>query len=249
MGILVSWKNSLNLLKPNNAYLLFLVSLKAAFDGLRLISPFLLGALIARFAHLLYDSFIDFGYVSLETLAEASVRYPFSRSPLYAYIYLFLVAITVHPSVRKKTANSIFSADNLKLYFVFLGITGITEIVLIFIKPDLFYQSLVYSFGILLFIFSFLDAAGSFLNRLMLSLKRTAKVVYYNIPVWIILLIFAYFIRSGIRMFQCFLLNNVSEIAGSLFGIGMYIIGAAVLVAIINTVYIKRVYDEKELYI
>ena len=253
MALLVHWKNSLNLLKPNNAYLLFLVSLKAAINGLRLLFPFIVGWLIGFFV-----SIVFLGYAPINALTEVMSG--------FGFLYMMSLCFAIHPSVKRKTINSFFSFDFIKLYiFILVGSA------LVFIPLSLFVLFL-YSFcgrmernaaivadlvlGFiwnLLFIsnliFLVLDAEGGFWSRTVLALKRMAKVICYNAPVWIILLIFTWIIKLGTLLLQNFLLNTISEFASVLFGIGMYIVCVPVLIAIINTIYIKRVYDEKELYV
>ncbi len=247
MGILVSWKNSLNLLKPNNAYLLFLVSLKAAFDGLCLLFPLIIiiGWFIVIILVFFVKGFIFFDYDH------------------YSLLFLLLISLAVHPSVTRKTINSFFSFNSIKLYCAAMIMYMLFPVSILclrsFMVPalllkdsvarDFMQQSLIAFFLLVLFAFSFLDADGNFWSRTALALKRTAKVIFYNAPVWIILFIFAYFIKFGILLLRYFLLNFVSQLVGSLFGIGMYMVSISVLVAIINTIYIKRAYNEKELYI
>ncbi len=296
MFLLVSWKNSLNLLiKPNNAYLLFLVSLKAAFDGLRLLLPLIIGWFIGIVLVFFVKEFIFFEYFSGKSWGTSPHFYSFDYDH-YTLLFLLLISLAVHPSVTKKRINSFFSFNSIKLYFAAMVMymllislavppSVIRKTIFSFESIKLYYaamimytlfpvsilclgsfmvpalllkdsvardfmqQSLITYFLLALFAFSFLDADGNFWSRTALALKRTAKIIFYNAPVWIILFIFAYFIKFCILLLRYFLLNSVSEVIGVLFGIGMYMVSISVLVAIINTVYIKRVYGEKELYI
>lgn len=266
MALLVSWKNSLNVLKPNNAYLLFLVSIKAAFDGLRLIFPLIVGWIIGGLLVFLFKNFVFFGYVSRDAWAKVPFLY-ISQCNYHIFLFLILVSFAIHPSAKRKTISSVLSFDFLKVYFVSLGFFVLFELFVWFfcsyvfsgfydssvlLESDFVNQLLIVYFFMPILFFSLLDAgAGNnhLFKRTVLALKRTAKVVFYNAPLWIVLGIFAYLIKLVIFASQCFLLNSISEAVSVLFGIGMYIVCIPVLIAIINTIYIKRVYDEKELYV
>ncbi len=270
MFLLVSWKNSLNLLiKPNNAYLLFLVSFKAAIEALRLILPFIVSWFIVFFIAMVF-----LGYTSIAVLADPPL--------LFGWLYLLSLCFAVHPSLKRKTMNSFFSFYFMKLYFFSLILIFLFSAIILVMS--LFF-SLVFNFLFLrfllgwtkcdalivgdsigqfigsclllilgefyrIFIFSLLDADGNWLGSIALALKRTAKVVFYNAPIWIILFIFAYFISSAISLFQHYLLTTVSETVSALFSICIRdMVYLPICVAVNNTIYVKRVYDEKELYV
>jgi len=233
MTLVQSWIDSLTLLKPKNAQLFIMVTIKSIIEAYKTLAYYFFVLVLM----------LGVWIVSLFDIQESSSG--IVALSLYYQLLLFATCAATRPSIMKKD-RAYFKSQNYVLIYV--------AIILFFI-PKLFWPTAHSPFYIFLILF-FLDSAKGPKNFLF-SAWNALKMILYNLPLLAIVGCFFYLI--GRLFFKLMLIVIASVVSDEVMlpeslwaGLLLYNILAALLVPIgvctYANIYIKKLHDQFDLY-
>ena len=234
MHILQSWQESLSLFKPSNFKLFLLVSIRAF--GLALKTLFLYWGWLILF-------FWTYDYVIPESISQQLNIDSVLRS-----ILLFLFICCLRPTTPLKNAEY-FAKMFGKFWYVILIIIGLYWLDSKLPDLNIIVDSSVYlcfSLVLTLFLLFMVDSDGS-IKSVLLSLYRSVKMLVYNLP-WFLIIALVFTILEilelGISMYVAQFSDSLAVIVHNLLQGVFY----GFHITLLANFYIKRLYDQIELY-
>ena len=231
MNIMVSWKDSLKLLKPENLKPFLLVTLKTTVDTYKFMNHplpvrgnwFMAAVLILLIS--LTNSIKLFNLFWLQGFLD---------DVLFFGMY-FIFCVGMRPSVDLKSWE--YFKFYLSQFWYLLALFLVLGLTNIFIIPFLF-------IGFIFFLFFALDTRGSF-SELIQAARNAGVMIVYNLPLMTVL----YLVISTMHIFVYYLVRLALSYWGGLtMVVILYLIFIPIAVAFISNIYIKRLHDQPELY-
>jgi len=230
MTLLQSWADSLTLLKPKNFQLFLMVTVKSIIEAYKIYVRYFWWALLLVTVGGLASCFLSFAQI-----------FPYRHISFYSSSFLceilFLAAcLSTRPSVLLKDGD----------YFIF----QLKKIILFWIFLPLFSWSSATYYGYIFAVLFFADSEGGCKNFL-LSLWNALKMVFFNVPLMVILGGFMYALGwfGGYYLHQLCLAYNIPIYPQ--YYLLFNAVGALLLpigVCFYTNIYIKRLHDQFDLY-
>lgn len=234
MHILQSWKESLTLFKPSNFKLFFLVSARSF--GLALKTFFVYWGWLILFFWM-YHFMIPHS-LSAQLNIEVIVR----------ALLLFLFICCLRPSASIKNMHYFIKMIR-KFWIVIVMTIGLYIIDSKLLAVNIIFDTsfyLFFSLLITLYLLFTLDSDGSIKN-LILSAYRSLKMLLYNLPWFLVIaLVFTLLeiLELGISMYIAHFSDSLAMILHNILQGMVY----GFHVALLANFYLKRLYDQIELY-
>ncbi|MCX5925170.1 MAG: hypothetical protein NT124_02645 [Candidatus Dependentiae bacterium] len=245
MGLLAAWKESLDILRPHNLKLFMLVTLNTFVQGCKVF----MRSVIWWFIPLIIAYNYFFNTVVRDLLYsvgdQAFINYVTIVLPMNGVF--FLSSLMIHPSVKRKTIGYFFSWRNLIIGLIYFIYTSFICYTLVFrgpFVPTLLHgiiAMIIWMIYSVLFLFFLLDSDIS-LAAIGQSMVRAAKMVLYNAPAFLlimILLLISFIALVSLLPYQLF--KEITPVPHCALFLG--------LISAINNIYIKKLHDNKNLYL
>ncbi len=231
MKLFQSWKESLNLLRPENLKPFLLVSVKTVLDVYRSINMpltsqgyWLLGT--AVFGLIIVTNMVKlFNLFWLDEIMLNSMR----------YFCVFIFTLALRPSIEQKSWSYFYSYVQRFWYtMIFMILFGLFYV---YVIPLSFIWTVF-------FLLAALDTHGSF-GELRVAFRTSFIMLLYNAPICIIL----YGLLSVINLVLYYLIGFALGFFGGLtLAALLYIIFVPIEIALITNLYIKFIHDHPSLY-
>ncbi len=226
MVLLHTWKNSLNVLIPRNLNLFLLITINTCIKACYV---------FIKSAWPLFIPFIFLWYVlvvyTFTFLGARSVTIVIS---IIHYLFFFLWCVATRPSVNRKTIGYFFSYFRRFWYLI----------PLIYIDSTFF--GIYGLFVSVIFTLFVLDSEGS-IRSFLYSLVRTAKMIFYNLPVFLIV---SFIISFSVKLLLGPVLNwmHLPDIFTGFFSLVVWSLVMSLYICFFSNIYIKKLHEQFDLY-
>lgn len=239
MHIMQSWKESIALLKPSNFKLFFLVSVKAC-----------MGAIITMIKYwwwLIFLYWSEWFFWSQDSFYGAGLAADAIKAIL---LILFLCSLRASAAIKD---YKYFGRMLLKVWYViplsvfFFWISSQIPVIPAEWESWFYFfwtGEVMYLF--ILFLLFILDSNGS-MQESRLSLSRAFKMLIFNLP-WLFIINLVFHTIEWIVFFVSFYLAQFSHVGATITSELLVGIFYSLELALIVNFYIKRLYDQIELY-
>lgn len=231
MSLIQSWKESLELLIPQNLKPFLLVTLKTVMDIYKSVNKPLTsrGNWIAAVILIML-----IGLTNIIKMFHLFWAQELLLNSVHHFLF-FIFLLAMRPSIDIK--DRIYFGHYLKQYWYFVLVSIAFGISHLYVIPFAFIIYMVF----LLFVF---DSYGS-KNELILALKNSVKMVVFNFPIFLILLAVLAIINIIVYYLVAFALGYFG---GLTLAVLIYILFVPIQVAFISNLYIKFIHGQSSLY-
>lgn len=260
MNLLKSWKDSLEILRPNNFKLFLLVTLNAVWQSCKLMITYFWWLLLAYIAAIIVLPILirTSPSLAMAMITNQMLIYSIVIAVIVCTMLLvFAAVLATRPSTKKKDFSYFLSYKKHFAYFVILCILLFVLVGLLISKIEIIahlwvaitralaFFNLNHPFGfasVTTFFLFFVDSRATIIN-FFYAMWRTIKFFIYNAPFWLI----GYYLPKW--MLSYIAVSIASYIPYFLLIISpLYLLIPIIVTSYITNFYVKKMHEQRSLY-